>query len=460
MRVARGTVRRIVWRWALCAIAVVACTGTAGDARVDLEDTSPSATDDTRSGYTGSADAVGVETTDDAPSGDGVASHCETDSDCDDGDPCNGREVGGPERAGSDARGCAAGPLPVAPGPQCYELQCTPGEAPRFVVAVGAACDDGSACTAGDTCRSEGQCLGTPIPCDDGVTCNGFEGCDVKTGCRPAVTVVAPTDENPDDCLVLGPCDPPAFDWPWVPVADGAPCSDGDVCTLDLCLGGECISTPAIDCDDGNPCLTDVCSPADGSCSHALVAYETPCDDGELCSMNDACYEGECLGQDGGCEDGDLCTYELCKGPECLHVPMDCPEKPCFTVACEPTVGCLWTPVVCPEYQCVIEECVPDPNGWYCAYIGLGADGTACDDGEPCSVNDRCTDVPGQCQGFWLAEGAACDDGEDCTDNDVCDKWGYCEGESTCDDGDTATYDLCWYGKCLFVPADDTGLPP
>ena len=35
--------------------------------------------------------------------------------------------------------------------------------------------------------------------------------------------------------------------------AEGATCTDKDVCTSDACTDGSCVGTP-LTCDDGNPC--------------------------------------------------------------------------------------------------------------------------------------------------------------------------------------------------------------
>lgn len=47
-----------------------------------------------------------------------------------------------------------------------------------------------------------------------------------------------------------------------------------------------------------------------------------------------------------------------------------------------------------------------------------GNDGMACDDGNPCTDNDRC--LVGACTGSPAAEGASCSDGNPCTHDDAC----------------------------------------
>lgn len=90
-----------------------------------------------------------------------------------------------------------------------------------------------------------------------------------------------------------------------------ADCDDGDVCTADGCLDGQCghvrepgCCTSAGDCNDGNPCTTDGC-PGEGlQCSHEAVP-------------------GCCL-SDGECTDGDACTFDWCRQNACRHAPSCC----------------------------------------------------------------------------------------------------------------------------------------
>jgi hypothetical protein len=64
-------------------------------------------------------------------------------------------------------------------------------------------------------------------------------------------------------------------------------CDDGDPCTIDECVDGECVFTP-MDCDDGDPCTIDRC--VDGKC----VFTPMDCDDGDPCT-SDACVDGVCV---------------------------------------------------------------------------------------------------------------------------------------------------------------------
>jgi hypothetical protein len=80
---------------------------------------------------------------------------------------------------------------------------------------------------------------------------------------------------------------------------------------------------------------------------------------------------------------------------------------------------------------------------------GCQAEGTICDDGDPCTTGDRCTD--GICQGPT----ATCDDANPCT-ADVCSPTGTCTHEvstTACDDGDVCTIaDVCAEAACRSGP--------
>lgn len=78
-------------------------------------------------------------------------------------------------------------------------------------------CDDGNACSTGDTCDG-GKCLGVAVPCDDKNPCT-TDSCDEKDG-------QCIHDNNSSEC------------------------DDGDVCTIgDACEGGLCTGT----LDEKNP---------------------------------------------------------------------------------------------------------------------------------------------------------------------------------------------------------------
>jgi hypothetical protein len=113
-------------------------------------------------------------------------------------------------------------------------------------------CDDGDACTEGDTCVAN-ACVGSTIECDD-----------------------------------------------------------SNECTDDACVDGACVYTNNTNsCSDGNVCTTgDTC--ADGACVPGANNTD-PCDDGNACTTNDTCSGGSCVGGSGpDCNDGNVCTDDSC----------------------------------------------------------------------------------------------------------------------------------------------------
>ncbi|MBM4353694.1 MAG: hypothetical protein FJ109_07830, partial [Deltaproteobacteria bacterium] len=232
-----------------------------------------------------------------------VSCDCQESSDCaalEDGDVCNGTLF------------CDKGKLPylcaVKPGttitcppPQgvdaiCLEATCdlatgACGTAPDH---EGFACDDGDPCTVGGACKA-GDCLpGVAMSCNDGNPCT-------DDSCKPAVGCVS--------------------------TPNSLACNDGDACTTgDKCLGGVCAGTGMLACNDGNVCTDDSCDPLKGC---VFLPNQAPCSDGNACTSGDVCTGGKCVTTGAvDCNDGNLCTDDACDAVAgCTHklnkVPCD-----------------------------------------------------------------------------------------------------------------------------------------
>ena len=190
---------------------------------------------------------------------------------------------------------------------------------------------------------------------------------------------------------------------------DASHCDDGDPCTLDECVDGECVHTPIVgccdtdvDCDDGDPCTNDKC--VDGVCEYSDTCGNGICEPscGETCSncADCACPPGEvCVG--GICMPTGACCF--LPGPTCEEM---LPEADCLAMG--------------GKYQGDSTTCGSPPCR-DCQKNGH------CDDGDPCTI-DTCVD------GVCVHTPVDCDDGDPCT-NDKCVD-GVCEYSDICCPGD------------------------
>ncbi len=124
---------------------------------------------------------------------------------------------------------------------------------------------------------------------------------------------------------------------------------------------------------------------------------------------------------DADCNDGNACHINRCDAgtSQCVHDTIECgDENECTDDRCDAALGCVY-----------------EDNE------------TACDDGDPCTVSDRCT-------GGVCAPGPVpdCDDGNTCT-TDTCDPASGCvhdDNTEPCEDGDACTTgDICADGVCV-----------
>jgi len=347
-----------------------------------------------------------------------VSADCAGDAPCDDGDPCT-------EDLCDPATGCAH--LPAADGVACDDGDpCTAGDACLAGLCLGGgpeacddgdpctldtcdpalgcahevvlqACDDGDACTTGDVCLA-GACVGgASVDCDDGDDCT-VDVCDPVAGCvHQAAPGCCTSDDQCDDLnpCTADTCDVASGDCAHAAQPDGAACNvDGDPCTPEECLAGECVAAGQPSCDDGDPCTEDACDPATG-CTHAAVPgccqQDADCpDDGDACTQPASCVEGSCVaGAEVDCDDGDPCTVE----------------------SCDPTVGCTSTPSTAPECGCGLAKTRTECQGTTLVWLdGCGEQtGTAldCDDGDA-NTEDRCDADAKVCLHVPLGE-EACD---------------------------------------------------
>jgi len=310
---------------------------------------------------------------------------------CDDGNACTSDDKCVPTAAGGPV--CEGTPRSCDDQNPCTKDSCDPATGECVHEAVpGATCDDGDACTQGDTCvQIAGNgviCEGTPVNCDDGNQCTR-DFCDPATGlCR-------------HDPLTGATCD------------DGNACTHDDTCVQIAGDGVICRGTPT-NCDDQNQCTRDACNPTTGQCVHDLTPGAT-CDDGNTCTRGDVCNsDGRCAGTPITCNDDNSCTADACVNGQCVFAPTP-------NTACDDGNACTRGDTCNADGRCV------------------GA-AVSCDDGNGCT-DDSCNPSSG-C--VHVNNSAACDDGNSCTTGDVC-RNGQCAGgpPPSCDDGNACTADAC-----------------
>ena len=228
---------------------------------------------------------------------------------------------------------------------------------------------------------------------------------------------------------------------------DITPCGEPvDAChRAPRCVHGTCrtdLATPVV-CDDGNACTADAC--VDGDCvSTPVAAY---CDDHDPCTVQDRCLAGLCVGNpkpDCGClsdldcadlDDDDPCTGEM----GCVEGV--CRVKPGSLPACD-----TWPAPPCQRYAC-------DPASGGCVLTDR-PDDEPCDDGNPCTLDESC--FFGACYGVNLCE---CGTDADC---DAYDDGDACNGRLACTEGacelDVGTVVLC--GDPEATPCSQTACDP
>jgi len=137
-------------------------------------------------------------------------------------------------------------------------------------VAVGgctsdAECSDGAFCNGDETCDiPTGVCLpGTPIDCNDGVSCTADSCNEATDSC----------DNDPIDTV----CD------------NGLFCDGVETCDPVL----DCQSGTAPDCSDGNVCTVDLCERINDTCVNPNVPDMPPTPCGNMM----ACFMGSCEGE-------------------------------------------------------------------------------------------------------------------------------------------------------------------
>ena len=239
---------------------------------------------------------------------------------------------------------------------------------------------------------------------------------EVDAGCSSAAQCPQPADPA---CQVAtctsGACG-------LAPKADGSACGTS-LCQTAVCLAGKCALQNQKVCDDGQPCTTDACNPATGACTYAVATEGAACDDGNDCTVATTCKAGKCSGGNNACgcktikdcaafDDGNACNGTL----YCDTTSGACLVLPSSVVICDPSA----------DGPCTVATC--DPKGGACNPANL-ADGTTCDDSNPCTIGEKC--AAGACKA--QANVCQCQSSADCAtaeDGNLCNGTLYCDKTS------------------------------
>ncbi len=255
-------------------------------------------------------------------------------------------------------------------------------------------------------------------------------------------------------------------------------CDDGNECTRDICVNGQCFFEPecetADDCDAGDACLIDLCD-LDGCCDTTPLcppgdlccADGTNCNvDGLICTVDfcgiDGCCDQTplcppgtiCCADGASCNDNNVCTTDTCAGPGCCeNTPIVCPTLPCQrNVGCDPVQGCLYVddcrepgPDCCPDdgNPCTDEFC--DVNTGICGFTPDCTINSDCNDNNVCTTDictgeSCCENTPIICPPLPCQRNVGCDPVQGCLYVDDCRE----PGTNCCpDDGNPCTAEFC-----------------
>lgn len=254
---------------------------------------------------------------------------------------------------------------------------------------VSVPCDDTNACTSNDACV-QGLCIGTPKTCPASDSCHETSTCNPQNGVCSRIAK-----------------------------ADGTACEDGDECTTgDTCTGGVCGGTATTVClppEGPEGCHTPSECKFQKCAAFGMKPNTTVCSDNNACTTGDACYSG------------------LCQG----------------------------LPVVCPKLGDCYEESKCDPKTGVCSTPVMRPNGSSCDDKNPCTANDSC--AAGTCKGSPDPAVTTCPPPDGCHEAGVCSAAGECVApkkadDTVCDDGNLCTLgDKCLAGVCTGTPMNCAG---
>ncbi len=175
----------------------------------------------------------------------------------------------------------------------------------------------------------------TGRPCTSDGRCDDFDVCTIDV-CFEGECISYDGVEDGNPCTIdycdpdLGPQHVPASD-------------DGNQCTFDICDPRGAVSNPPVNVDDGNPCTIDYCDPATG-----IGHWDIAIDDGNACTLDFCDPKFGVVHQPLDVNDNNACTVDACDpgfGP--THIGILCDVDACSIAKCDPVLGCVTEPRGC-----------------------------------------------------------------------------------------------------------------
>ena len=350
-------------------------------------------------------------------------------------------------------------------------------------------CATNDDCSFGMACIS-GQCIDLSVGDGEAIGCEADSDCPSGFACAESsgiCTELSPTASEPtegDTCFdgqwrkcgtKLGACEygqEYCVDGSWSGVCEGGVQPSEEVCNgidddcdgtipadeLDLDQDG--ISACEGDCDDSNaainPGQSDICNGLDDDCDGDVDEDGVAsCDDGLYCNGAETCGGGSCLsGTPIECGDsGDACQVSQCDDSidACVNVPtVDgtvCDDGNLCTVndSCQAGTCASGSLRDCSGASDSCNDGVCDPSSGACI-TQPAREGQSCEDGLFCTVGDTCS--AGSCQGGGSRD---CSVG---VSEPACFNISCNESQNTCDYFDNGSCDPCLAGG----PVADAGV--
>ncbi|HEX7476759.1 MAG TPA: hypothetical protein VF331_03060 [Polyangiales bacterium] len=382
-----------------------------------------------------------------ANNGTGVTASCAIDDNCASGYVCQGDALG--TCAPTTTKDCSGS------NDNCNTGYCdsSTGQCKKTPLQDGLACEDGNLCTSGQLC-SAGVCSGgTVTACNDSNPCTD-DACNPATGGCVSTNNTATCDDgiactHGDSCSG-GACHP----------TSASNCGNGSACNSDgECGNGHCVShiCCASACNSPTQCQVAAGATCQGgaTCVYANQVNGTTCNDQSVCTASDQCQNGSCTGTTVSCDDQNPCTVDSCNATGgCIN------NGTGVTITCAPNDNCAsnykcqgdalgtCAPATTKDCSGSSDDC----NVGYCDSASGACkkyvlqNGLSCSDGNACTTGETCT--AGVCGGGTTS---VCNDGNPCT-NDSCNPTTGCvsvNNTATCDDGNPCTLgDVCSGGTC------------